>query len=350
MRLLARTPIDSLSTHQLAAELDLTQPALFRHFPSRDALLLAVIDHARRGLEQVAAEVVGAAKGPVDQLQSLGRALLAFAEREPALPRLLFATATPSAGKVREALQHIVAMQVSLVAELVRQGQRVGEFDPALDPAAAATLYVGMLQGLILRWELSARRESLPGGFTSVFGLWLRGVEAGRKGSRAPARPPSAEVASGAATKRSRALALLDVRPIITGGQDPLRAILSAVEALPPSGMLVLDAPFRPAPLLALLSRRGHGVAATEVEAGHWIVEVVVGGAPPVEDLRDLEPPEPMERVLAASEALRPGGIYLARLPRIPRLLLPHLRERELRFEVLERADGAAVLRVEKAP
>ena len=76
---------------------------------------------------------------------------------------------------------------------------------------------------------------------------------------------------------------------------------------------------------------------------------MICGGAPAVvEDLRELEPPEPLERVLLASAALAPGAAYLARLPRHPHLLVPHLRERGLGFAILEHADGSALLRVER--
>ena len=45
----------------------------------------------------------------------------------------------------------------------------------------------------------------------------------------------------------------------------------------------------------------------------------------------------------AVSE-LGAGQIVLARLPKFPRLLLPHLKERNVEFQIVETADGAALL------
>jgi TetR/AcrR family transcriptional regulator len=67
-----------------------------------------------------------------------------------------------------------------------------------------------------------------------------------------------------------------------------------------------------------------------------------------IDDLRDLEAPEPMERVLAATAQLAPGGTYAARVPRYPRLLLPRLEERGLLYEVIEEPEGTALVRVRK--
>lgn len=342
--LLAHTSIDALSTRQLARELGFSQPALFRHFASRDALLLATIAHARGELEAIAVRVVEAELGPIETLRALGRSLLEHVELRPGLPRLLFAMGSPAAASVRDALRHVVAMQAALVAELVRQGQRAGVVASGCDADAAATLYVGMLQGLVLRWEIAGRDAPLAPRFDEVFTLWLRAVEGASRGEAAPtteARPPrTARPASN--------LASLDVRPLIARGIDPLGAILAALDDLPSGGALVLDAPFRPAPLLTLLARRGHAVSAEAIDETHWVVEIVVGASPEVDVLLDLEPPLPLERVLEATAALAPGGVYLARLPRHPRLLLPRLRERGVAFDVLERADGSALLRVER--
>ncbi len=63
-------------------------------------------------------------------------------------------------------------------------------------------------------------------------------------------------------------------------------------------------------------------------------------------DLRDLPAPEPLERVLEACGRLEPGDSLRARTPRFPRMLLPHLERRGLRFEVEEEPDGSALVRI----
>ena len=54
------------------------------------------------------------------------------------------------------------------------------------------------------------------------------------------------------------------------------------------------------------------------------------------------------ERVLQAAEGLEPGAVYLARLPRYPRLLVPRLQDRGLTWAIHEERDGSALLRLER--
>jgi hypothetical protein len=86
-------------------------------------------------------------------------------------------------------------------------------------------------------------------------------------------------------------------------------------------------------------ARRDGGEAGREVEQVR---------APAIDDLRDLEAPQPMERILTATAKLAPGGTYAARVPRYPRLLLPRLEERGLLYEVVEEPDGTALVHVRR--
>jgi uncharacterized protein (DUF2249 family) len=129
---------------------------------------------------------------------------------------------------------------------------------------------------------------------------------------------------------------LLDVREDIRAGREPLARILAAVDALPPDSMLVLRAPFEPVPLYRVLGRRGFAHWAESRAPADWVVwffrgadsdaampEAAISSTPARSvtpesdsggaggsvclDVRGLEPPLPMVRVLEAIETLAPG-------------------------------------------
>lgn len=139
----------------------------------------------------------------------------------------------------------------------------------------------------------------------------------------------------------------LDVRPILRAGGEPFGAIMSAVRELAPGQSLRLLAPFRPDPLFQVLARQGLANDARQVEGGDWEVlfspvraeddtEMPVDPAVPVTwpepikhiDCSELEPPEPMVRVLAALETLAVGQVLFALLSREPLFLFPELTAR----------------------
>jgi uncharacterized protein (DUF2249 family) len=183
-------------------------------------------------------------------------------------------------------------------------------------------------------------------------------------------------------------LAELDVREDIRQGRDPFARIIAATEALPVGGRLRLRAPFKPAPMIHLLTRRGYTCAAQEGRGGEWsvLIERRRGGGgplpspppacpgrpsgrsgapeaspppeapespPPAEtpgarevDARGLEPPEPMMRILEAVETLKPGETLLARTDRRPMFLYEQLEQRGCEGESREAEEGGVVTRI----
>jgi len=63
---------------------------------------------------------------------------------------------------------------------------------------------------------------------------------------------------------------MLDTRPIFDSGKEPLEDILRMVSGAGRDDILVVDAPFCPAPLRRLLARRGYESSVKELAANHW--------------------------------------------------------------------------------
>lgn len=336
LELLAEAQIEAVTTRSIARRLEISQPALFRHFRSRDAILAAVLAQVRADLGAVAEGALQAPGGPLAGLGYLVEGLLAYVEANPGVPRLLFGSVVGPRDEVQVGLRAMLALQVGLVSALVQEGQAAGVL-AAGEPEALAAGLVGMIQGYILQWEVADRAYPLPARAASLLALWLDGARA-RAGGAAPVPAPRA-----APPAVLRGLVPLDVRPILAAGRDPLEDILAALATVASPGALELTAPFLPRPLLALLARRG---LEPQVRVSGGLHLVVVPVAAAIADLSDLESPEPMQRVLEVAEALEPGAFTLARVPRVPRPLLAELAIRNFSCEVLESPDGTALVRV----
>ncbi|WP_417417964.1 DUF2249 domain-containing protein [Hoeflea sp.] len=141
----------------------------------------------------------------------------------------------------------------------------------------------------------------------------------------------------------------LDVRPTLRDGGEPFEQIMQAVSALAPDQGLRLLATFEPVPLFHVLGSKGFTHEATELADGDWEVRFTPSQTatpakpvPPAAssdatdwpepdrhlDNRELEPPEPMVRVLAAIEAMQHGQVLSALLCREPMFLFPELEKR----------------------
>ncbi len=161
-------------------------------------------------------------------------------------------------------------------------------------------------------------------------------------------------------------LKTLDVRPVIARGESPCGIIHRTVDALQPDEAFRLIAPFEPRPLYSLLASRGYRHEPKATEDGWEVLFTPTGnvaadadfthhGCPSCEgskpqmvslDLRGLEPPEPMVRVLERLATSKPGQQIEARTDRSPQHLLLLLKERGVKADTTEHPEGGWLTRI----
>jgi uncharacterized protein (DUF2249 family) len=154
----------------------------------------------------------------------------------------------------------------------------------------------------------------------------------------------------------------LDVRPVLDRGGDPFTLILRTVSALADDEALHLVVGFEPVPLYTVMSQLGRA-SHTEQSDGAYHVWFYRDDAaspappspppeaaplrPPVEiDVRGLEPPQPMVRILEALVELGPGAQLLVRHHREPVLLYDKLQARGYTARCTRRGEGDYLIHI----
>jgi AcrR family transcriptional regulator len=166
-----------ITTSDIAAAVGVTQGAVFKHFPTKDAIWLAAMAWVRERLLAALEAAAQAEPSPLGALAAVFRAHVAFVVAHPGVPRLIFhelqrPADSPVKQEVRALLQRYRRLLLGLFDAAVQQGQA-----PAtLDKDAAATLFVGIVQGLVMQSMLSGKRAATKAEAERVFALYLRGI------------------------------------------------------------------------------------------------------------------------------------------------------------------------------
>lgn len=180
-----RTPAD-ITTGDLAQAVGITQGAVFRHFPSKEAIWLAVLDWSAHTLLAQLQTAAAQAPTPMAALQAVFAAHVDFVTEHPGVPRLIFqelqhAQDTPLKASVRDLMQQYRM----LVMGLLRNAQEAQFLQAGTDIAAAAVLFLGAVQGLVMQAMVSGQAQTMAAQAPGVFTLYLRGI--------ARSAPPSPE-------------------------------------------------------------------------------------------------------------------------------------------------------------
>lgn len=166
-----------ITTGAIAERMNLTQGALFRHFPTKDDMWQSVMEWVA---ERLLARIDKAAKGapsPLTALEAMFMAHLDFVAKHPGIPRMLFGElqrAKDTAAK--RMVRTLLTQYAQRLHTLLQQGQDQGEVAPEVDINAAAALYIGTIQGLVMQSLLTGKMKPIRSAAPGVFALFARGL------------------------------------------------------------------------------------------------------------------------------------------------------------------------------
>ncbi|MFO7553443.1 MAG: TetR/AcrR family transcriptional regulator [Haliea sp.] len=166
-----------ITTTAIAQRMGLTQGALFRHFRTKDAILQAVMSWVT---ERLLARVDKAAEGtasPVAALEAVFMAHIDFVSEHPGVPRMLFGE-LQRAGETlpKRMVQTLIHHYSERLRRLLEAGKAQGELDAGLDVDAAAVLFIGTIQGLVMQSLLAGDVAHIRRDAPRVFAIYHRGV------------------------------------------------------------------------------------------------------------------------------------------------------------------------------
>ncbi len=168
---------NGITTAAIAERMGLTQGALFRHFPNKDAILQAVMTWvAERLLSRVDQASQGIAS-PIAALEAIFMTHVDFVAQHPGVPRMIFGE-LQRAGETapKRMVQTLIRQYGERLYRLIEVGKEQGELDKELDTQAAASLFIGTIQGLVMQSLLAGVVDNIRRDAPRVFAIYRRGI------------------------------------------------------------------------------------------------------------------------------------------------------------------------------
>lgn len=174
--------MQGVTTQDMADAMGLTQGAIFRHFPSKDAIWLAAMGWIRERLMGVLGAAAQGASDPLDALERMFFAHVGFIDKHPAIPRMVFSgQMLHDSPKMKALVQEIVSGYEDRLIALLHEAREAGLARDDLDEQSAAILFIGMIQGLVVQITIFGARRSLLDEARKVFPVYLAGIKMERR-------------------------------------------------------------------------------------------------------------------------------------------------------------------------
>ena len=175
--LAATTNPGDITTAAIAKHMHLTQGALFRHFPNKEAIWQAVMKWVAKRLMARIDKAADGIESPLAAMRSMFLAHVAFVSEHPGAPRMLFGELQGAKQTPAKRLARAMMKQYGVrLNHLIEAGKACGELAEDLDSQAAATLFIGTIQGLVMQSLMSGDMERMRADAPRVFAIYQRGI------------------------------------------------------------------------------------------------------------------------------------------------------------------------------
>ncbi len=177
-RVFSRCSYRGATTAEIAREAGVSEPILYRHFASKQALYLACIDDAWTRVRRAWEEAVAAEPDPAARTHAMSNAFFQFKEQRSAVASLWLQALTESGDdpEIAKYLRRHLREVHQFVVDVLTRCQAAGAVPAERDPRAEAWIFVAV--GLLV--AVAGRLGGLPPGeleaIRAARRAWLTGA------------------------------------------------------------------------------------------------------------------------------------------------------------------------------
>lgn len=166
---------DRLTTQAVADAVGVTQAAIFRHFPTKQALWRAVADALADTMVGAWQRELDGTAAPEQRLVALIQAQLRLIEANPAIPAILHSRELQTENaELRLRFLELMKRFQGLLSSELRVAQAAGTVRADIASDDCAVLLVSVVQGLAIRWSLGSRNFGLEAEGARLLGEQLK--------------------------------------------------------------------------------------------------------------------------------------------------------------------------------
>ena len=166
-----------ITTTAIAQRMGLTQGALFRHFPTKDAILEAVMTWVAERLLSRVDRAAQNVTSPLAALEAVFMAHIDFVSEHPGVPRMHFGELQrPGETLPKRMVQTLIQRYGERLRHLLERGKAIGELDANLDIEAASVSFIGSIQGLVMQSLIAGDAARIRRDASGVFAIYRRGI------------------------------------------------------------------------------------------------------------------------------------------------------------------------------
>ncbi|MFT5859704.1 MAG: TetR/AcrR family fatty acid metabolism transcriptional regulator [Flavobacteriaceae bacterium] len=155
-KLIGKGGVKSLTTKALAAEMDFSEPALYRHFADKNEILKSVLIYYKEILREGLSNVIDSDSTGMEKIKAMIDFQFKHFTKFPAVIMVIFSeTSFQYDSELSQIVSGIMLQKSKMVSKIIESGQQEGAIRRDIAPGQLATVIMGSMRFTLLKWRLS---------------------------------------------------------------------------------------------------------------------------------------------------------------------------------------------------
>jgi len=176
--LVIREGVQALTIKNLSQKNKISEPAIYRHFKNKRAILVALIDDLEYNLMEAIDAPARIHKNPLERLREIMKAHMVFTEKKKGV---LFGITAESIhfndDFLRRKILGVIEKYKSKIREILLEAKREGFLREDINLDAVSLTFFGLIQAAIVQYALTNYSVPPITKFNTLWNVFLRGIE-----------------------------------------------------------------------------------------------------------------------------------------------------------------------------
>lgn len=171
--------IQELTIKNLAGDLNLSEAALYRHFKSKNEILLGLLSYFIVEMnERISAIIADTEEQPSKLLKKIFTSQLNTFVAKPAIVSVIFSEGIFQFNKdLSDKVSTLMTVMQKNINTLIKRGQEQGVYAKLLSADTITTIVMGSMRMVVLKWKLSGNKSHLVNDGKTVLNGLLQIIE-----------------------------------------------------------------------------------------------------------------------------------------------------------------------------
>jgi AcrR family transcriptional regulator len=148
----------ALTTKRLAERMHFTEAALYRHFASKEEILVTMLHHLAANIDERLAAVAETHADPAERVRAMFDSQFTYFQKNPQYLMAIFATGVLEASHGIDAgIERIMVVKRRHLLNAIKDGQRSGAFTTDHSAETLSHIIMGTFRLHMLQWRMSGR-------------------------------------------------------------------------------------------------------------------------------------------------------------------------------------------------